>query len=121
MMTVLTIILAVLIAANVWLACYTAKREKQRRAKLQERMDEFDNSLGEVCNELAKAKQRLREAMSANAALKRSFEETVKEYEALKQQPVDAGQPAVHDKPGDPANKPNKPLKPKKAAKKTKK
>jgi hypothetical protein len=90
-------------------------------------------------NELGKAKQRLREAQSANAALKKSFEETIKEYEQLgrdyrklqedfeayvranphadPQEPVDHGEPSVHDTPGDPANKPLKPLKAKRGRK----
>jgi chromosome segregation ATPase len=83
MTTVLTIVLAVLIAANVWLLCYSVKREKQRRAKLQERMDECDETIGEMMNELGRAKQRLNEANSAKAALKKSFDETIAEYERL--------------------------------------
>ena len=143
MTTFLCIVLAVLIAANVWLMFHTAKSERQRRRLLQERMDECDETIGEVMNKLGAAKQRLREAQSANAALKRSFEETVKEYEKLthdyrklqedfeaykaanphaeSQDPVDHGEPSVHDTPGDPANKPLKPLKTKRTARKTKK
>ena len=134
MTTVLTIVLAVLIAANVWLLCYSAKREKQRRAKLQERMDECDETIGEMMNELGRAKQRLNEANSAKAALKKSFDETIAEYERLthdyrrlqsdleafmqgKEPPVDHGEPSVADTPGDPANKPLKPLKAKRTRK----
>lgn len=139
MTTVLTIVLAVLIAANVWLLCYSAKREKQRRAKLQERMDECDETIGEMMNELGRAKQRLNEANSAKAALKKSFDETIAEYERLTrdyrklqedfeayrkasgyadlQEPVDAGEPSVNTQPGEPADKPLKPLKAKRGRK----
>lgn len=139
MTTVLTIILAVLIAVNVWLMFYSAKREKQRRAKLQERLDECDETIGEMMNELGRAKQCLNEANSAKAALKKSFDETIAEYEALTrdyrrlqesfeaymranphadpQDPVDHGEPSVADTPGDPANKPLKPLKAKRTRK----
>lgn len=123
MTTVLTIVLAVLIVFNIWLAFWTAKLEKERRRKYQERMDECDERINEVMNEMGKTKQHLNEAKSANAALKRSFEETVAEYEKLlnalkqgKEPPVDAGQPSYHDTPGEPANKP---LKPKKAKRKS--
>ena len=138
-MTVLTIILVALIAANVWLMYHTCKRERQRRRQLQERMDEFDENIGQVCGELSKAKQRVREAQSANSALKKSFEETIKEYEKLTrdyrklqddfdaykkanphaepQDPVGHGEPSVHDEPGEPANKPLKPLKAKRGRK----
>lgn len=81
MITFLSIVLAVLIAANVWLMFYTAKSERQRRRLLQERMDECDERIGEAITEMGKAKARLREMQSANAALKKSFEETVQEYE----------------------------------------
>ena len=83
MVTTLSIILVVLIVFNVWLASYTIKRERARRKLLQERMNECDKALGETINELGLAKQHLNEAKSANAALKRSFEETVHEYERL--------------------------------------
>lgn len=134
MMTFLTILLAVVIVLNVWLGISTAKLERERRRKYQERMDECDKSIGEVMDELSKTKFHLKEAQSANAALKRSFEETVaeyeklaKEYEALqkkydaihhdKEDPVDAGQPTYHDTPGDPVVKPAKPKRVKKARK----
>ena len=45
MTTFLCIVLAVLIAVNVWLMFYSAKREKQRRKLLQERMDEYSNTV----------------------------------------------------------------------------
>lgn len=83
MVTVLTIVLAVLVVFNVWLAIWTAKLERGRRRKYQERLEECDERIGEVVNELGKAKQYLREAHSANAALKRSFEETIAEHEKL--------------------------------------
>lgn len=83
MVTFLTIVLAVVVAANVWLMIYTAKREKQRRKNYRERMDEFDKQLGDVMNQLGLAKQRLNEAQSANAALKKSYEETVAAYEKV--------------------------------------
>lgn len=126
-MTFLTILLAVVIVLNVWLGISTAKLERERRRKYQERMDECDKSISEVMDELSKTKFHLKEAQSANAALKRSFEETVAEYEALqkkydaihhdKEDPVDAGQPTYHDTPGDPVVKPAKPKRVKKARK----
>lgn len=68
-------------ALNVWLGIWTAKLERERRMKYRERMEECDERIGEVMNELGKAKYRLNEAQSATAALRRSFEDTVKEYE----------------------------------------
>lgn len=131
MTTVLTIVLAVLIVFNIWLAFWTAKLEKERRRKYQERLDECDERISEVMNEMGKTKQHLNTVNSANAALKRSFEETIAEYEKLlaeyntlkqgKEPPVDTGQPSVHDTPGEAANKPLKPLRPKKTAKKVRK
>lgn len=135
MVTTLTIVLAVLIVLNIWLGAYTAKREKERRAKLQERMDEFDENIGEMMNELGLAKQHLNESQSLCTALKKENKKILAEHEDLKlaydrakkenedlkkkialmsadpraepQEPVDGGEPTAHDQPGEPANKPN--------------
>lgn len=118
MVTILTIVLAVVVAANVWLMIYTAKREKQRRKNYRERMDEFDKQLGDVMNQLGLAKQRLNEAKSANAALKKSYEETVAAYEKVlsewgMQNPVGGGEAGVVTTPTEPVDKPDTPLRPK--------
>lgn len=150
MVTIFTIVLAVVIAVNVWLMIYTAKREKQRRKNYRERMDEFDKQLGDVINQLGLAKQRLNEAiaevekikniykslLAKHEDLKLSYQRVVKErddvkekysallvkradllaeIERLKEDPVDGGEPTVHDQPSEPANKPDTPLRPKNA------
>ena len=84
MTTILTIILAVLIVLNIWLGAYTAKREKARRKLLQERMDEFDETIGELTNNLGRAKERLREGQSLLAAMKKDYENLLVEYDDLK-------------------------------------
>lgn len=141
MVTTLTIILAVVIAVNVWLMISSAKRERERRKLLQERMDEFDDATKLHESELKGARRRLTEAMTEVTKLKKihdkmvaehedmklSYQRTVKErddvkekYRALlvkradllaeiersKEDPVDGGEPAVHDQPGEPAGKP---------------
>ena len=140
MTTTLTIILAVLIAVNVWLMIRTVKREKQRRKLLQERMDEFDAATKLHESELKGARRRLTEAMTEVTKLKKlhdkmvaehedlklSYQRTVKERDDVKEKysallvkradllaeierlkdPVDGGEPAVHDQPGEPAGKP---------------
>lgn len=141
MVTTLTIVLAVLIAVNVWLMISAAKQERQRRKLLQERMDEFDETIGEMTNELGRAKQHANACQSMLAALnkenkkilaenedlKLSYQRAVKErddvkekygdllvkradllaeIERLKEDPVDGGEPTVHDQPGEPAGKP---------------
>ena len=118
MVTILTIVLAVVVAANVWLMISAAKREKQRRKNYHERMDEFDKQLGDVMNQLGLAKQRLNETKSANAALKKSYEETVAAYEKVlnewgKQNPVGGGEAGVVTTPTEPVDKPDTPLRPK--------
>lgn len=141
MLTFLTIVMAVLIAANVWLAISAAKRERERRKLLQERMDEFDETIGELTNELGKAKQYANEGQSMLVALKKDYNRLLAEHEDLKlsyqravkerddvkaelsallesgtdllteierhkENPVDGGEPTVHDQPGEPAGKP---------------
>ncbi len=127
MITTLTIVLAVVIAVNVWLMISSAKREKQRRKLLQERIDEFDDTIGELTNNLGRAKERVREGQSLLASMKKDFQRLLAEHEDLKlsyqrakaelaalkqdphaepQDPVDGGEPTVHDQPGEPAGKP---------------
>lgn len=84
MVTTLTIVLAVVIAVNVWLMIRAAKREKQRRKMLQERMDEFDETIGELTNNLGRAKERVREGQSLLAAMKKDYENLFVEYDDLK-------------------------------------
>ena len=84
MTTILTIILAVLIVLNIWLGAYTAKREKARRKLLQERMDEFDETIGELTNNLGRAKERVGEVQSLLAAMKKDYENLLVEHEDLK-------------------------------------
>ena len=55
MTTVLTIVLAVLIVFNIWLAFWTAKLERERRRKYQERLEECDEQLGDAINEMVAA------------------------------------------------------------------
>lgn len=125
MMTFWTIMLIALCALNIVLAFFSSKRERKRMRDYQSLVDECDERVGEAITEMGKAKMRLREAQSANAALKKSYEETIKEYEKLvrdyrklendfealkkgKEPPVDAGQPTHHTQPGEPADKPVK-------------
>ena len=84
MVTFLTIVLAVVVAANVWLMIYTAKREKQRRKNYRERMDEFDKQLGDVMNQLGLAKQRLNEAIAEVEKIKKLYNSLLTKHEDLK-------------------------------------
>lgn len=84
MVTTLTILLWVTIAFNVWLMIRTVKREKQRRKMLQERMDEFDETIGELTNNLGRAKERVGEVQSLLAAMKKDYENLLVEYDDLK-------------------------------------
>ena len=84
MVTTLGIVLAVLIVLNIWLGVYTAKREKARRKQLQERLEECDESIGEVMNKLGLAKQHLNEAQSLCTALKKENKKILAEYSDLK-------------------------------------
>lgn len=130
MVTTLGIVLAVLIVLNIWLGVYTAKREKERRKLLQERLDECDERLGEVINELGLAKQHLDEMQSLYNALtkehkkllavygdtKLAYDRLKKENEELKkkialmsvdphaepQEPVDGGSVNSDVKPTEP-------------------
>ena len=84
MVTTLTIILAVALAVNVWLMISATKREKQRRKLLQERMDEFDETIGELTNNLGRAKERVREGQSLLASMKKDYQRLLAECEDLK-------------------------------------
>lgn len=124
MTTFLLIVLAVLIAANVWLMIYMAKREKQRRKLLQERLDECDKTVGELSVEKGRLKLQLDEKAKLVAELKATLAERLNEIERLQdeiaalyedphagcQDPVNGGEPSVHTEPGDPVDKPLKPL-----------
>ena len=84
MVTTLTIILAALIAVNVWLMISSAKREKQRRKLLQERMEEFDKATESHIAELQGARHRVNEAIAEAANLKKLYERLRAECEDLK-------------------------------------
>ena len=84
MVTTLGIVLAVLIVLNIWLGVYAAKREKERRKLLQERLDECDERLGEVINELGLAKQHLDEMQSLYNALTKEHKKLLAEYADMK-------------------------------------
>ena len=84
MTTILTILLWVVIAVNVWLMISATKREKQRRKLLQERMDEFDETIGELTNNLGRAKERVREGQSLLASMKKDYQRLLAEHEDLK-------------------------------------
>lgn len=121
-MTVLWILVVVLLAFNVWYSFYTMRLEKERRKKYQDRMEECDERIGEVMNELGKAKQHLSEAQSANAALKRSFDELIEEHALLVRDYSNLQeQTAVSLPRGLQEGPAGKPVKPKRATRKTKK
>lgn len=84
MTTILTILLWVAIALNVWLMIRTVKREKQCRKLLHERIEEFDEATGELTNNLGRAKERVREGQSLLAAMKKDYENLLVEYDDLK-------------------------------------
>ena len=84
MITTLTIVLAVLIAVNVWLMIRAAKRERERRKMLQERMDEFEKSSEACITELNSAKFRVKEAMAEVEKIKKLYNSLLAEHEDLK-------------------------------------
>ena len=115
MVTVLTIVLAVLIVLNIWCIISAVKFKKDARRKLQERIDEFNKATDLHVAELEGAKHRVEEAISNSAVLKKQYEDLLQEYEDYKkkhdphaehQGPVNGGEPSVHTEHGDPANKP---------------
>lgn len=124
MTTFLCIVLAVLIAVNVWLMFYSAKREKQRRKLLQERMDEYSNTVELLDAEKRRLEHLLAEKTSLVAHLKKlitnrddeifmlneKINKLMGDPHAEPQDPVNGGEPSVNTQPGDPANKPLKPV-----------
>lgn len=84
MITTLGIVLAVLIVLNIWLGAYSVKWERERRKKLQERLDECDERIGEMMNELGLARQHLDEAQSLYSSLKKNHEKLLAAYEDMK-------------------------------------
>lgn len=133
MVTVLTIILAVLIVFNIWYTIGVMKFQKGVKHKLQERIDEFDKAHETHVAELEGAKHRVNEAIAETAKIKSNYEMLLKDHEELlqaykelreeyehaqehtisgdphaeHQDPVDGGEPSVYTEPGEPANKPN--------------
>lgn len=124
MTTFLCIVLAVLIAVNVWLMFYSAKREKQRRKLLQDRMDEYSNTVELLDAEKRRLEHLLAEKTSLVAHLKKlitkrddeifmlneKINKLMGDPHAEPQDPVNGGEPSVNTQPGDPANKPLKPV-----------
>lgn len=84
MTTILTILLWVAIALNVWLMIRTIKRERQCRKMLQERMDEFEKSSEACITELNGAKFRVKEAMAEVEKIKKLHKNLLAEHEDLK-------------------------------------
>lgn len=99
MVTTLGIVLAALIVLNIWLGAHTAKKERERRRALQERMDEYDEFLGEHMRDMGNLKLRLDETTSELSKAKKliaSLQEELKSYKetdphAGHQDPVDGG------------------------------
>lgn len=83
-MTILSIILAALVALNIWLALITVKWEKSRRRKLQERMDEYEEYSERLLAECEQHKHRLVDALSEVAHLRKMYNMTKAELEKLK-------------------------------------
>lgn len=115
MVTVLTIVLAVLIVLNIWCIISAVKFKKDARRKLQERIDEFNKATDLHVVELEGAKHRVEEAISNSAVLKKLYEDLLQECEDYKkkhnphaehQGPAENEGPSVHTEHGDPANKP---------------
>lgn len=84
MTTILTILLWVVIALNVWLMIRTVKREKQCRKLLHERIEEFDDATELHITELQGAKLRVNEALSEVAKIKKLYGNLLAEHEDMK-------------------------------------
>lgn len=84
MTTILTILLWVAIALNVWLMIRTVKREKQCRKLLHERIEEFDEATELHITELQGAKLRVNEALSEVAKIKKLYGNLLAEHEDMK-------------------------------------
>ena len=81
MTTILTILLWVAIALNVWLMIRTVKRERQCRKLLHERIEEFDEATELHITELQGAKLRVNEATAEVARIKKLYENLLDEYD----------------------------------------
>lgn len=118
MITFLTISLVVLIVLNIWLASYTAKKERERRKQLRERMDEYDDFVGQHLNSEGALKQQLNETIAQLSHTKTMLMELNAEYTKLReameaadphaghQEPVNGGEVNNQSNPSEPANKP---------------
>lgn len=84
MTTILTILLWVAIALNVWLMIRTVKRERQCRKLLHERIEEFDEATELHITELQGAKLRVNEATAEVARIKKLYENLLAKHEDLK-------------------------------------
>lgn len=84
MTTILTILLWVAIALNVWLMIRTVNRERQCRKLLHERIEEFDEATELHITELQGAKLRVNEALSEVAKIKKLYGNLLAEHEDLK-------------------------------------
>ena len=134
MTTVLTIILAVLIALNIWLTISAFKFKKDASKKLRERIEEFNEATEMHLSELQGAKVRVEDAIAANAKIKKLYDKLLKEHEKLtkvyselrdryKDHPVQGDPHAEHQNPvnGGDVNVVNTTAGEKKAKNKTKK
>lgn len=91
MTTVLFIVLVVLIVANVLLAGHTLKRERARRRKLQERIDEYDRFVGDYMNEMGTLKESFNGMKDALSAKDRYIGKLHVDIKALKSQLDESG------------------------------
>ena len=122
-----TFLFCVMVAATalcVWAALYNFHEVKKNRRKLQERMDEYSNTVELLDAEKRRLEHILAEKTGLVGHLKKLI--TKKDNEicilnekinklmgdphAEPQDPVDGGEPSVHTEPGDPVDKPLIPL-----------
>ena len=80
---VLTICLAVLVAACVWMMVDLVKQKKRNERKLQERIEEFNDASDVHITEMQGARHRVEEAMSELAVVRKNYDKLLKEHESL--------------------------------------
>lgn len=124
MTTFLLIVLAVCVVLNIWLGICAIRRERKCRRLLQERMDEYSNTVELLDAEKRRLEHLLAEKTSLVAHLKKlitkrddeifmlneKINKLMGDPHAEPQDPVNGGEPSVNTQPGDPANKPLKPV-----------
>ena len=84
MTTTLSIIFTVLIILNVWIMISSLKRERRRRRKLQERIDEFNKASELHVSELRGAQERVKEAIERTDSINNSYDKLLKKHEKLR-------------------------------------